>query len=287
MRTMRTTSLFFPKLLSTLALMLASISASASTDARTNATFSIENLRYDLTDLDPYDGITPALTFTIDPNARWHNTIVRAFGHFGEIARDYSPTQPAGTPSSVGLSFPFGSVTASMTGAPDANLSLQGGAIFTVADGVERNMSMRADSGALNFMLSPMTAVTWRSDIAAHGATVLPMEPAAGGLASLSLSMSVYSQLLAESAPLRAFQQLTALPGERFDFQDTFELTLSNTLMNEAESVLNLNGSGYLVNAMSPVPEPAGWAMLLAGAAVVSPLARRRRPAPGTEFTQV
>ncbi len=95
MRTKRTTPTFLPTLLSALTLISASIPVSATTEAQTSATFTINNLRYDLTDLDPHDGITPTLTFMIDPNVREPHAIVRPFGHFGEVAREFSPRQTA------------------------------------------------------------------------------------------------------------------------------------------------------------------------------------------------
>lgn len=280
MRTMLAAKLLLvSKLWLFMLVLLSSTPMSARADASTGASFVIDNLRYELTDLDPNDGITPSLTFVIDPNARDAHAIARAFGHFGEVARDYSPWLPAGAPSAASLSFSYGSVNASLTGLLGSTLSLQGSAVLSANDGVERSMSMRADSGPLGFVLSPMSAVTWRTDIEAHGATLLPSAPAAGGLVFLEVSMAVYSDLLPESAVLEERHARTAFPGKGFDLQETFEITLSNRLATDTESTLVLNGFGSIASAVSPVPEPANWALLLAGAGLMSTLRRRRRPA--------
>lgn len=275
MLTKRTIPPLVSVLLSTVILILPSVAASATPYDNTSTSFVLDNLRYDLVDLDPNDGITPSLTFTIDPTSRNSHARVRARNRFGDAVRDYGPWLPPAAPSSVSLDlFPW-NASASMTGTLGTDLSLQGDATISGADGIERTLSTWADSGYITFVLSPMSAVTWHTDIEGHGIAAAVTAPTAGGMVSLELSLSLFSESPAQSE--RSSYRFTAAPGDRFDLNDTIEATLSNTLATGIQGGVNLNGSGYLSNSVSPVPEPAHWALLLTGLAVITGARRRAR----------
>lgn len=258
-------------------LLLLSMTACGAAGAQNASSFVIDNFRYELVDLDPNDGIAPSLAFNINPAIAESLANVTSYVFWaGQTDGDFSAPSPAATPGSASLTTAFGNGTSAFSGGLNAGMRLEGSVAIGPLDGGQTSISARVQAGYLPFVLSPMTAVTFRVDSTIRALTAPPVPDAALGSASGETHMVVRSELLPEWEPLHDYRWLTAQPGQSIDQQDALQLTFTNPLARDTNNLLAIFGSAGAASHAAAVPEPAGWAMLLAGAGLVGAIARRR-----------
>lgn len=255
-------------------LLLTSAMLAGAAQAQASGSVTISDLRYQLFDLDPNDGITPSLTW--ESSAFALPSYALATSHIeGDPFQtvDYMRGQFALELVSAELLLDTGRSASAMHGALENGLVLQLGSAI-VSDQFYGNFAGEIHSGYIGFVLSPMTAVTFRSDVAL-GADIRAPSPG-----QLSDSVSLMSELIVNfNGPGAAYTHIaqqnwssssvgSAPPGDT-----ALEMTLSNTRAYALSNELALYGAISVASAASPVPEPSSWVMLAAGLAL---LTRRR-----------
>jgi hypothetical protein len=155
-------------------------------------------------------------------------------------------------------------------------MRLAGNVSVGALDGGQTSINASARAGYLPFVLSPRSAVTFTLDSTISALTTRVLPGAAAGGANGNTVLAVRSELLPDWAPAQDTQWLSIGADQNLTQQDTLQVTLSNPLGRDVNNQLAIFGSISATSHAAPVPEPAGWAMLLAGAGLMGAIARRR-----------
>ena len=256
---------------------------------------AVTSVSYTLIDLDPTDGVTPSITFaspSSDYPGPYANGYVRASTPNEDIYREFT-RQGATVLSSVsgGSSTAWSSASASATGAAGvgfASLAVSGFALSdTHISGVYYAIT---NAPAAQFTLSANTEVLFTVTGWLTGNTTLGGDPDTGfvenGGAVLQLetrgpsadgASTVYDR---EQAAAVAWYTVAAdgtVSGESQSWQGQLVSGYSNTTADAVDGrfAASLSVAGTSVVA-TPVPEPASYALILAGLAAVGAITRRR-----------
>lgn len=247
---------------------------------------SVQWVGVDLVDLDPDDGVTPSIswitemTFLPLSTASTMAYSYTADGAFVESSRNGSvmdgtqffPFGPSQSSSAVSLYTLSASSQGVQSGPNGFKLSVQGGGLGYEASGLDMShpwaygsaQYQGSISGLVAFTLSANTLATFT--ITAQGSVV-------GADAHASASNSLFAQ---------AYTYGTDSAGGQYEVQGSFMRRFNvGNLESRAVNgnlVMSAQTTGYF-SAAAPVPEPAGWALLLAGGAVVAGWRRRRNMA--------
>lgn len=263
------------------ALLLAAL-ACAPVFAQSSARAEISSIMFSLIDLDLTDGITPSLTFTSpvpfgESTAGWEIYD----GHTGFLVnQEVRGTEPLGTLAvsrlRSDLPHTVSDLAASISGTTLADKALRTSA--SMLDRVGENTSTAwLRSGYVAFVLTPNTSVTLSADLLAMAD--------AGGIAGPGLWATGYAAAYMGLAAQGDTDWSTARLEHNAVFgQDrgsgvaqTFSLTRANASNAEGAFVLGfqLQSTAYTSPIVAPpVPEPATYAMLLAGLGLLAARAR-------------
>jgi hypothetical protein len=229
-------------------LCLAFASPAALADASASA--SISDIRYQLIDLDPNDGILPEITFA----GGSESASISLYAWEGNSnLGGYKTLDSAG---SIDITRSFANVAAST--AQNALSS----AIFLQVPGGPASSANASSYAIRNFTLSPNTGLIWS---------------AIGNLAAVAPGVG---------ASVRVFGTLSDTEGSQIESRrfsldyNTWgggdSVNLSGYLFTDDQALSgNLSVSTSVFGVANSVPEPSTWGMLFAGLAVVG--ARRRR----------
>lgn len=216
--------------------------------AQSTASASIENFGFRLIDLDLHDGIAPSITF--GPGVSYSVTSITDLN--GNLVQQMR-TDSFGP---VGFNSMYG-----------------GGKGFTDAITASASLEVLSGSGYSNavnafyFVLSANTRVEFTADaLASSYFSASTGNSFAQALMTGSLKDSHGNLLTGADTDLNTRGSMTA--GPMFLSLSTQDSALSGSLIMKIET----NGSSMI----SPVPEPASYAMLAAGASLLAGLARRR-----------
>lgn len=234
----------------TAALLVAAMGAASTAAAQSTASASINNVNYQLIDLNPYDGIAPSITFGGLPAAA--NVVL-----YGD----------------TGYSIPVLS-DGSLTYGPISISNASGSAFAEIqeASGASRveifsNSGFGASLTEFSFVLSPNTRLIFTGD-----ASVSAVTDPAGGNASATAYLQVgFSN---EGGTTDVFNRSTLLStdgdrsGHLLALIDSGAMAMNGTYAFATDSEAS--------SLAAPIPEPASVGMLLAGLGVLAGLQRRR-----------
>lgn len=244
------------------AAMLAATGAHA---AESSATVHVAQWTYQLIDMDLSDGIAPSINFieTID---RSRSSFARP-DHTGQYIEEEADALE--TQGSTGVSRPFGSASTRIDAA-----SVTASTELT-AEPLSPAMFARAAKG-LFFQLSPSTRVIFGINGTLDAASGDHSQSAA--TVGLAGNMSSYDG----GVPYQFYE----FSVYRTVHDDSLAFDLTGALQSSTSSLWGrVDIHTYADTALysgaptSPVPEPAGYAMLLLGAGVIGAAARRRTSA--------
>ena len=223
------------------------------------------------------DGIDPALTFgpATAVASTGAATVEETFS--GDVTHHTAAGLEAFGPLSVSAASARGSSSGDIGGTLDL-LSMQAASALTAANGQGNAATTTLDTGYRGFTLSPMTSVTFIGDVVLNAA----FTPAGADLVSGSSVASAWMYLGADVNGAADYFD-TGLRLSDADGQPSLSgpltFTLANALGTSTSNELKLTAMSDVrasYAAAAPVPEPSTWAMLLAGAAVLGGVARRR-----------
>jgi hypothetical protein len=243
------------------------------------------NFSWSLTDLTPLDTTAPALSFIgtgiNDASANSYSTLFEthgrgATGGTGDVSASAplvagQTAQAAVTTGTVGRLPPL-SLFASGTTVPSApgsfgQFDAQAASrdwVFTLAPQTQvtfhatSNLNVALTGGGAE--VSTVTASIWVANLPTPLPGALPLPD---GVRRIELQDLAYITLLTESGP----------QGQRS--QGTVSVVFDNPTDSVATGYLSAMAYAYGHSLAAPVPEPEGWAMLLAGLGVVG-ICRRR-----------
>ena len=260
-----------------LAVVGALVSGQAMADVQARAT--VGNLRVSLFDLDLSDSVTPSLVFSVPSTVYREPDPGRIVLHYenygaasGESVTRYVTAVP-GVPASLAYSHGgHAAVDATLshpTPAPEAQL-LSVSARLGPGGHIETSNSSRVFGDDVEFTLTPNTRAIFSIDLAVTGTTT----PSATHLQNLE----AFATLLVgghDSTDLQGDYAIFGI-GTYFDTPLAVDETavvsvdFSNTRQEERYGFLSFSaGANAWLTAVSPVPEPASWAMLPIGAALL------------------
>lgn len=271
-----------------LSALLLSATAAGGAFAQSTGSATVSDVRFELIDLDPNDGIAPSVTFVADPESRsvadWSRRVLY-------YESDLKYTQPALNPVSITSSWtspnpntPPGSridLSASVLGGALGALTMQASAEALYTGG-EFFASTRAWSGYVGFLLSPMTAMSVFADAAVHG-TAGPLSApglVAGGAGGVWMQLGSAGS---QQTPIVALSQTMQYGYDPLaELERTLTLGYSNTLATSSSHYLVLEAAATVSNSLltdppPPVPEPATHAMFAAGLGLLGAFGWRRR----------
>lgn len=255
------------------AALLAALWAGAAT-AQSSAQLSISDVRYALVDLDPNDGVKPSLTF-LAPQASQFSSALVTLSSGGDTLTDFSDGAYAFAPLSLAASTAAGSASAAISGGVESGFSLQATGMLGSGAG-SAELFNQVTTGTLGFVLSPMTAVTFSSRVMLSLGLQLPPALASGAV-SATARIDLTSDVLGANAPVSEWANLnTAVAGTQ-SYDQPLVLSMSNALGTATTNDLQLRSSISARVVAAPVPEPATWAMLAGGLALLAHACRRRR----------
>lgn len=216
--------------------------------AQSIASASIEHFGFHLTDLDPNDGVTPSITF-----GSGVSYAVTSISDLNGVLVNQMRTDAFGP---VGFNTMYGS-----------------GKGFTDATTASASLSVASGSGYSNavnafyFVLSANTRIDFTADAIASSFFAASTGNAfAQALMTGTLKDSHGNVVVGADTDFNTRGSMTT--GPMLLSMSTQDSALSGSLIMKIET----NG----MSSVSPVPEPASSAMLLAGAGVLAGLARRR-----------
>ena len=238
-----------------------------------DASASLTNIRFKLTDLAPGDGVAASLTTV--PNAT--KTDLFASASFDGIAQTNQTI-------ATGVLVP-GSINASGLAAT-AGSGAQGGSLFSSGTAGDRgtfqsqaSVYSAADGLATSFMLSPHTrlTITAKMDLSISITDVCGSFQCEKAVATASIGGLFGNSGASQSTSL--FLDASALDGS-FRAQ-TLHDVMTVSFVNDGDTSLGIWGFSMFtfvngVGAVTPVPEPATWASLLAGLAALTAVRRFR-----------
>ncbi|WP_157271041.1 PEP-CTERM sorting domain-containing protein [Azohydromonas aeria] len=263
----------------------------------TSATAALTNFGWRLVDLNPDDGIAPALSFN---DAPWF-TGVGANAAEGPWPDGVSlPPQSANASRSYGAYFSRfpqlarEAATAHASAAVMLSGDVAAQTYSAVASGQSRNT--RADPlfsssffanyivnsqaplpGLPPMTLTPFTAVVWSGELLLQASTTLPIRgnrfEQAGANAVLELRDRATNERLASFSEFIATRRYRA---ESVSRALPLSLTWENATASAATAWFDTRLTAY-GNSFQPVPEPGTWALTLCGVALLAGVARRSR----------
>lgn len=269
-----------------LALAGLSLTSTALADVQGQATLG--NLRVTLFDLDLSDAITPSITFSLpDAGTYYYERGSLSMSYWG-YASDYSFNESydksvrmsPGKPETLG----FSSGSHAEIGATYSHSSPLGQSMSLSARlGADQQhyygISASAQSNTMNLTVSPNTAAVFSMDLAFAGTTsALPSHSQYLYLNASMYTVDVNGYLYAgDDTAMRIGS--SAYDVLSMDDSDILSVAFSNTGDTERAGSLNFSMSlSAGLQPVSAVPEPSGYAMLLAGAALFGWRATGRRP---------
>lgn len=241
-----------------------------SAQAASTASASLSNVRIQLIDLDPFDGITSAISFD--------DTLLNSYN---QITVNGNPQQTYWTGGPLGTSFgPF----TSGTGSTWARLQVfagdllagsgPGASAFATAAGTGNSAASVSESLALGFTLTPHTRIVMTAD--ATEATI------SGGLGESGFAQNILGLL-----HLSPDGSTTGETDVTYSFLTTDGLTYTAAPRVLQVTFENMTGSpmdGYamayaaaMAYGVAAVPEPQSIALLLTGLAAIGFTVRRRK----------
>ncbi len=237
-----------------------------------SATASLSNFAWQLFDLDPTDGITPAITFagesSVSTSSLGSSSDYRwAPGFFASTAAS-STSGLSSAGASTGAS--GGSATISLR-SPTA-----GTWVYASADGSPVNAS---------FTITPWTAVLFTADASGTAKTTIGFDGVDREYANASVSMTAYLSPGIDSQEYHsAYRSAYAsdswdgsgYTGQTVSFAGLLRLGFGN-FSGEAVNGLVYASASASGGTSLPVPEPHTYALMLAGLATVGLWVRRRR----------
>lgn len=236
-----------------IALALGAISLSGSAYAAGVQT-AVNNYGYKLIDLAPNDGVAPSITFT--------STFSQTFIDFCSCGTDQA--------SNYGFDFPSTLQVQGNIDGVDANSSITPNQYMAQANsssaGAKGHVSTTSD---VSFTLSANTKLVFYGTLSSIQSGV----GSENGSVSGSASVGLYDGLSKLSSFEHTFSH--GLSDPHTSYSEYFEITYSNTDTNEFAGSLGISSNVGL--SVSAVPEPATYAMLAAGLALMGALRKRRK----------
>jgi hypothetical protein len=255
--------------------------------ADTGASARLTGLRYELVDLDPNDGITPYVRFTGQSYAESY--LGNYCGGRDPCGQTGTFTTPAAWSWSYGNGSNFGSASVSPEGlfasVRSSTIPSSPGAVGPESTRSDATNALARYQGVLGqplFVVSANTGlrITGQYTLDAFSEPYRSPTPLLRGLESGVASVFFRSKFIDGEVP---FVRLSASSDWRSEPEYAHETGEISVLMrNHLDHQATLWGKwGVQANAYVPgVPEPSTYALMLAGAAVVGWVAKRRR-APG------
>lgn len=263
-----------------LAALACSLCLASQASAQALAEVQLSNFRWELTDLNPNDGIAPSLTFFPQPLGL-HSSVRWNFIDYHTGVTRYDTAFGGGFPSTIASGPWFHDdphyrvdLAASIIGTTFANTIMR-----ARADGVDRVglmfSNIMALSDAINFTLSPNTGVSFFTDASVHS-TAWP-EAGPGYLSSANSFARMW--LSADrtnwaSAVLEHDAQYGTDSGSGHD--RVLRLNFANLGNYDAHLTVSLETMATISTSLAPIPEPETYAMLLAGLVLLA--LRTKRP---------
>ena len=259
--------------------VLASLVCAGGASAKTTASVSLTNFRYILADLDLNDGIDPSLSFApaTAVTSSGAATVEETFS--ADVTHNTAAGLEAFGPLSVSAASARGSSSGSIGGTLEL-LSMQAASTLTAADGQGNAAYTTLDTGYRGFTLSPMTSVTFIGDVVLNAAFPATGADLIGGSSVASAWLYLGADVNGAADYFDTGLRLSSADNGPPSLSGPLTFTLANALGSSTSNELKLTAmsdvrASYATAA--PVPEPASWAMLLAGAGVLGSVAWRRR----------
>ncbi|WP_229505094.1 PEPxxWA-CTERM sorting domain-containing protein [Massilia mucilaginosa] len=268
--------------------------APLSASAQVSAEGTLNNFSYSLVDLLPNDGIAPSLSIVKPHNPSYPGTVAGAeINESGlRTTREASEDVTRALYSrdlDASVSVPQGTMVATVSGQHFQNLAFHTAASTTGSVGYKRSARARNVMLIEEFVLSPGTQINFFADASGSVATSLPRTNILRENSNFQASMRFDDTWSSAYPNASATFKLTAPLGNSnpdLPFSQSASERLSIMFQNTKSTSRNLKlWIGVSANAesvdttlsTSPVPEPATYAMLIAGLALVAGAARRKR----------
>ena len=258
---------------------LATLAASAPARGQIRGSAEATNLRYTLTDLAPADGLAPAVNFTNGRSVALSvQSLLMAPGtrpdeHIADVTATAPTTLSRNWTPEVRVEASLGRLgvrtAIDVDTAPDA---------FTRGDAT-------ATLAPWYFTLAPHTGIAFSFEVA----IAMALDEGAGvseyGGANAFATLYYRTPTGAWSAPIVDGLFGSAGTSQAGGFPPSFDLTRTATVswQNTGDTwidghvIYDVGVLGEIQGGPPPVPEPAEWAMLVAGVALLGGVARRRR----------
>jgi hypothetical protein len=276
---------------------LTAVVGQASATAASSAVTS--NLTISLSDLNPTDSITPWLKFAPSQAGTVHNDVA-GWGDEREVysSDDYMPGAKHDGVLSAGLktdwSVASGTLNGAATVAGFTGMSSQGIANSGL-DGYGDYVNVVANSSGGNnyFVLSPMTKITFSmtADLKAFTSMGYNLDADMGEFAHARTLLNIYGtvngvdQFDAQEQAVWAYYYVNddnTVSGVSDNWSGTLTVSFYNYGATATQVLLQsyvaTEGQSAVWDGVTPVPEPATYAMMLGGLGLIG-LARRRRAA--------
>jgi hypothetical protein len=242
--------------------------APASADAQATSSAIISNLQFSLSDLEPSDSLTPSMSFSIDGKSSLEGSLdwvyqtrflIQGTSGFGSVSHT------AGNDSSA-------IVHASVEGVGPYKVKVDGSA----QSGHSYYVQAYAPNTDKSFTLSPKTRLT----ITADTQLMAYISEGKDSYAEAYAALAIYDPTNFNGNNYTALDSMY-LQAVNVGVHGTQDRQLNIVLENSGATEVSYNfysfvkASGQLI-AVSAVPEPGSFALLLAGSGILAGVARRR-----------